>query len=258
MQYISLVASDDTAQGSAYGEYSETNSGARLPWIDGDQYNSENPAGHGTHAAGSAAGATLSFPANTTTCASDRVLSCVGGCIVENSLSGDDLVSASLQNSLQADIDRLCPKYGCDGWGDEVCLSDDAATTLAEHGGMAPGAKISVFDVLTETITIGTYLAGSGLWDPAMEIGGKLHSNSWGGDLDCQVDFLDVLFDRWMFNVSDEMFYGQPISKLVGEWGGCGILTKVWICMHCSNCLCFDRPDVFDFEVASLSCSLEE
>lgn len=196
------MASDDTAQGSAYSDYSQTSGGARFPWVDADEYNSEDPAGHGTHAAGSAAGSTLSFPANTTTCPSDRVLSCVGGCIEEDSLSGDDLVPSSLQDKLQADLDRLCPKFGCDGWGDDVCLSDDAATTLAEHGGMAPGAKISVFDVLTETVTFGTYMAGNGLWDPPMELGGKLHSNSWGGDLDCQVAILDVMYDQFMYNVS--------------------------------------------------------
>lgn len=205
VQYINLVRSDDTAEGRAFGDSFVSSGGVRFPWIDADEYETDDPAGHGTHTAGSAAGATISSPANTTSCPSDRVLSCVGGCISENAVFGDDLVSSFSQLLAQADLDRLCPEYDCDGWDEEVCLSGDAATTLTEHGGVARGAKISIFDVFTNSFTFGTYLAGNGMWEAPMEIGGKLHSNSWGGDLGCRVDAYDILYDEFMYEVSDKV-----------------------------------------------------
>ncbi|CAN0545123.1 unnamed protein product, partial [Ectocarpus sp. 12 AP-2014] len=69
-------------------------------------------AGHGTHTAGSAAGATLNDPAETITCSGDETLGCVGGCIDESETT-DDLVSSAIQMALP-DLDRLCPMYGCD------------------------------------------------------------------------------------------------------------------------------------------------
>lgn len=205
VQYISLLRSDETAAGRVYGDSYVSRSGQRYPWIDADEYHKDYAAGHGTHTAGSALGATISSPANTTNCPSDRVLSCVGGCIDEDDPSYDDLVSYSAQAYAPADLDRLCPAFDCDGMSSEVCLSDDTAAVLAEHGGMARGAKLSVFDVFTEGFTFGTYLASNGLWKPPMEIGGKLHSSSWGSSQECRVDTYDVLYDTFMYEVSDQL-----------------------------------------------------
>ena len=48
------------------------------------------------------------------------------------------------------DLDRLCPRYDCDGLGEEYCLDDDEGSTLAAHGGIARGAKLAIFDILDE------------------------------------------------------------------------------------------------------------
>lgn len=46
------------------------------------------------------------------------------------------------------DLDRLCPRFDCDGLAEEYCLSDDTTETLVEHGGMARGAKLAIFDIM--------------------------------------------------------------------------------------------------------------
>lgn len=204
VQYINLVRPDGSANSQANGDYYDSPGGKRYYFVDADEYGDDYAAGHGTHTAGSAVGATISSPANMTTCPSDRVLSCAGGCIDEYGLYGDDLVSYTSQTSALADLDRLCPKFDCDGMSSDVCLSDDTGTVLADHGGMARGAKLSTFDVFAEDSSVGTYLPGNGLWQPPLEIGGRLHSNSWGGDLDCRVDAFDIMYDTFMYEVSDQ------------------------------------------------------
>lgn len=129
------------------------------------------------------------------------MLGCVGGCIDESSLGSDDLVSYFYQNMAQVDLDRLCPAFDCDGLDSIKCLGDDPTATLTEHGGMATGAKLAIFDIFYGDFTFGSFLAGNGLWEPPLEIGAKLHSNSWGGNVGCVVSTEDVLFDDFMYQV---------------------------------------------------------
>lgn len=154
-------------------------------------------AGHGTHTAGSAAGATLSVPAETITCSGDETLSCVGACIDESE-STDDLVSYYLQLALP-DLDRLCPMYGCDILTDP-CLSDEVDETLSNNGGMAQGAKLSIFDVFFEVFGLIDSL-GNGVWDPCQEAGCKIHSLSLGGDTLCTTGESEILYDEFMYEV---------------------------------------------------------
>lgn len=162
----------------------------------------DHPAGHGSHTAGSAAGATLASPARTQNCAAaasssssssstpiddidsnynirNAELSCVGGCIdPENSLEdtgeegeGDDLVPSWEEDVYghapfdPIDLDRLCPKYhDCtDGENAKLCLGGDPAATLTEHGGIARGAKLAIFDALKPGTALGIALAGNGV-----------------------------------------------------------------------------------------------
>ncbi|CAM9696523.1 unnamed protein product, partial [Ectocarpus fasciculatus] len=117
IQYIELVNPD-----SDYVAFS-TSQGGVFPFLPPDEFGQDDEAGHGTHTAGSAAGATLNDPAETTTClAGDETLGCAGACIDESE-STDDLVSSYLQSVLP-DLDRLCPMYGCDDSTDP-CLSDE-------------------------------------------------------------------------------------------------------------------------------------
>lgn len=219
VQYIDLIKSDETKEGNSNGDSYVTSNGARYPFISAGDYGEDSAAGHGTHTAGSAAGATISNPAELANCTSDRVLSCVGGCIDETSFFGDDLISSYYQQNELADLDRLCPAYDCDGLSDDVCLSDDAATTLTEHGGVARGAKVSIFDVITDSSGLGIYLAGNGLWKPTLEIGGRLHSNSWGSDSLCMVDSLDGLYDEFMWEVRDDLTaVGRLVCQREWEW----------------------------------------
>lgn len=139
-------------------------------------------------------------------CESGRELSCVGGCINEiDGGEGDDLISSPYYDYFGlavADIDRMCPRYDCDNVNEDYCLSNDEGATLADHGGIARGAKLSIFDVLDNASGIGIDLAANGMWEPAMEAGSKLHSNSWGSMTHCDLTPLDILFDDFMYNVS--------------------------------------------------------
>lgn len=201
VQYINLVRSDEDGGGNSHGSSYETSNGRRFPWIPADDFENDYAAGHGTHVAGSAVGSTLTSTPDLVTCTGDKVMGCVGGCIEEDALS-DDLVSSSLQFAQQADLDRLCPAFDCDGQGDEVCLGDDVQATLHEHGGAARGAKLSVFDVFFGDYAFGTIMAGNGMWEPSYDIGGRIHSNSWGGDYDCRLSPVDILYDDYMYRVS--------------------------------------------------------
>lgn len=121
--------------------------------------------------------------------------------------SGDDLLPAWedvywFARSDAADLDRLCPRYDCDGQSDLFCLSNDESTTLTEHGGIARGAKLAIFDIVDAYTGIGTEMTGNGVWEPAMEAGSKLHSNSWGSSQFCEYLPSDVLYDSFMYDVS--------------------------------------------------------
>lgn len=102
------------------------------------------------------------------------------------------------------DLDRLCPAYDCAGQTSEsdLCLGDDPSETLTENGGIARGAKLSIFDVLDDDGGLGVILAGNGVWAPALEAGAKVHSNSYGADTQCTVIPRDVLLDDFMYKVN--------------------------------------------------------
>ncbi len=198
IQYINLIKSDDTA--GSHGSSFTTDRGGLWPWLSADEFEYDYEAGHGTHTAGSAAGSTLNTPAETVTCAAGRTLSCVGGCIDDDPFeTEDDLVTTSIAH-LYLDIDRLCPEFGCDPEVDEFCLSDDVSETLTNHGGMAQGAKLAIFDGFYEDFGFMDF-AGNGLWETCADAGCKLHSNSWGADYECEVSSSDTLYDDFMYQV---------------------------------------------------------
>lgn len=179
-----------------------TNSqGDRVYWFSADPFDQDYVAGHGTHTAGSAAGATLTTPAQPVNCSDTYVLSCAGGCIDGNSSSSDDdLVSFYHQIYRTTDIDRICPMFGCDETFTEVCLGDDVSETLSDHGGMAQGAKLAIFDIYFGPYVLSDY-AGNGLWKACMDAGCKLHSNSFGGDGRCTLTSMEVEYDNFMYQV---------------------------------------------------------
>lgn len=168
-------------------------------------FGTETPGGHGSHTAGTAAGAILTT--STATCDEDAGESpgCVGGCID----------ATALQSNLEFDVDTMCPEYECDGYGAdyEFCLQDDAQTVLASNGGVAQGAKLAIFDASPDGARVFATLAGNGLWEAANGTGAVVHSNSWGSDTLCTVDPTSAAFDEYMYNVSGvSTIFGFTIS----------------------------------------------
>lgn len=196
IQYIDLIKSDDIA--GSNGDYFTSSEGGQVPWLSATEFGYDTKAGHGTHVAGSAAGAPLNNPAELVTCEAGKVLSCVGGCIDDDGFITDDLVSTSM--AVLTDIDRLCPAFGCDPETNDLCMSDDVSETLTSNAGMAQGAKLSIFDMFFFEDGLGIFI-GNGLWEPCEEAGCKLHSNSWGGDFECQLGPNDVAHDQFMYEV---------------------------------------------------------
>ena len=200
IQYINAVEAD-----SIPGPVPSTTSGGKIiVWLPSDGFQGDDVEKHGTHTAGSAVGATLNNPAKTpTTCSGTEVPGCVGGCIdADRSSWGDDLLTLLPDHShFDVDFDRLCPMVDCDDATDQRCLNDDVGQTLADHGGMAQGAKLAFFDVFAGDASL-RQLVGDGLWEPCLEAGCKIHSVSIGADRECTVHDLDVLYDDFMYNVS--------------------------------------------------------
>ncbi|CAM9311880.1 unnamed protein product, partial [Hapterophycus canaliculatus] len=156
-------------------------------------------------------------------CEDGKVLGCAGGCIDDDADDiTDDLVSASA--SVEFDIDRLCPAFGCDDETYEYCLSDDTSQTLTENGGMAQGAKLAIFDVGYELVILANF-AGNGLWEPCVEVGCKIHSNSWGSDNECQLSTMDVQYDDFMYKASGGP-QGNPHDLLIFSAGNSGELAR--------------------------------
>ena len=207
---------------SSHGESYTTEQGGQVKWLDAAYFEQDDAAGHGTHTAGSAAGATLNTPAETMTCYSPDVSGCVGACISDSAAYGyDDLLTYYYQFN-SADLDRLCPSFDCGGYDEEVCLSDDVEQTLAEHGGMAQGAKLAIFDMFVDDLAgLGSY-AGNGVWEACLEAGCKVHSNSYGGDYLCEMSELDVEYDDFMYNVS-ALFHVASTST---TWLGYHLLPR--------------------------------
>lgn len=184
--------------------------GGKYPWLPAEEFEYDEVAGHGTHTAGSAAGATLNNPGETVACGVGEVLSCVGGCIDEDrSVTTDDLVTTAAAQYF--DIDRLCPLFGCDGDTDELCLSEGASDTLTtdtggvgetltNNGGTAQGAKLAIFDAFHGAFGLSAY-AGNDMWESCADADCKLHSNSYGSDYECQLGGLDTLYDYYMYEV---------------------------------------------------------
>ncbi|CBN78745.1 peptidase S8 and S53 [Ectocarpus siliculosus] len=184
IQYIDLI-NPDTGDGSSSG----------MPFVSADSFVSDDDLGHGTHAATTVAGSTISSPAELVSCADgSEVIGCAGGCITESS-------TGSSEADYGEDINRLCPAFGCSG---DQCLPDDTADTLSEHGGMAQGAKIAAIDVFYGDYSYGD-LAGNGLWETCADAGCKIHSNSYGVDLRCQLTALDVLYDEYMYENQEHL-----------------------------------------------------
>lgn len=209
VQYINLVKPDSATSPSS--SFSSTSQGRPIYWVQGDAFEQDQAAGHGTHTAGSAAGATLTRPADPVTCSGTDRLSCVGGCIDDDtSYSIDDLASLFIQLGT-VDIDRICPMFGCDDSTNDVCLGDDVSETLTNHGGMAQGAKLAIFDVFLEDHGLSD-TAGNGLWEACLDAGCKLHSNSYGSDDLCTLSPVELEHDDFMYKVR---------WVIVGEISGC-------------------------------------
>ena len=186
--------------------------------------------GHGTHTAGSAAGAALNSPALTATCAANETLGCIGKCL-----------SAAEETFLLADNsstwDTLCPQFNCENG--TPCLGEDVSATLTESGGIARAAKISVFDISSDGRNLYAEQALNGLWESTKGTNTFLHSNSWGSDNDCNVDFRTVAFDEYMYEVRRETYVCrgtlrslaemQPYSLIVGSRRGDGTWFQ-WTC----------------------------
>lgn len=196
VQYIDLIKSDDIA--GSHGDSFTTSKGAQIPWLSATEFGYDAKAGHGTHVAGSAAGAPLNNPAEPVTCEVGKVLSCVGGCIDDDGFVTDDLITTSY--AVLTDIDRYCPAFGCDPETNDLCMSDDVSETLTSNAGMAQGAKLSIFDIFFFEVGLADFV-GNGLWEPCVEAGCKLHSNSWGGDRECQPGPNDIAYDQFMYEV---------------------------------------------------------
>lgn len=212
VQYIDLIRQDPASPTAtpAFGESWATSNGGRFPWLPAHDFGEDVPGGHGTHTAGSAAGVTISSPATTEVCGKGKELSCVGGCVDSKNADGEDDLLPDWEDVYlfaphdAVDLDRLCPRYDCDGLEEEYCLGDDAGSTLAAHGGIARGAKLAIFDILDEYYGIGIEMAGNGIWEPAMEAGSRLHSNSWGSSQYCEYLPSDVLRDKFMYTVREK------------------------------------------------------
>lgn len=224
IQYIDFIK-PDSAAGTESTAYS---------WIPADGFGDDDKAGHGTHTAGTAAGATLNNPAETVECAAGQTLSCVGACI-DAVGSDDDLVAYSYQAD---DIDRQCPMFGCDD-ETEPCLGDDVAATLSENGGMAQGAKLAIFDVASSEDFLSDF-AGNNLWEPCLEAGCKIHSGSFGSDGTCELGSMDVVYDDFMYQVT-------PHTEMhVPQTGRNQYLKRCWRLPTLSMYCIYPWADVLD------------
>lgn len=161
-------------------------------------FHKDTVGGHGTWCAGIAAGA-ISPRSNITEedCQGDEVPGCVGGCVMASEV--DELLSDPY-----FDLDLFCPMYQCDGdvnMSCAQCLSDDPIENLHQNNGIAPGAQISVFDVMYGETDVFAHLGGNLVWESAMGTGAKIHSNSWGAFTSCELTETEFLYDTFMYEV---------------------------------------------------------
>ncbi len=190
VQYIELIKNDGGAQ---EGE-GVSSGGVLYPYVVSDEFSVDDGLGHGSHTAGSAAGSTLTNPADPVACTeAGKVTGCGGGCISEDGPTENE--------DDDEGIDRLCPMFGCvGGVEDQQCLTNDVSQTLSENGGVAQGAKISVFDIFMGDYSYGD-LAGNGLWESCLSAGCRIHSNSYGIDKRCELSSMDIVYDDFMYQV---------------------------------------------------------
>ena len=66
---------------------------------------------------------------------------------------------------------------------------------------VAPGAKIAAFDASYTGVELFVSLGGNLVWETGAVTGAKIHSNSWGGDNECALTSLDILYDDFMYKV---------------------------------------------------------
>lgn len=214
-----MVKADE--EGESDGLAYTTSDGARFPFVTGFYFQQDDKLGHGTHMAGTVAGATVDTPARTVKCEEQKVLGCVGVCMLDttqelNSTNAADLSRIEPDDGEDAiDLNRLCPMFDCDGQDDELCLGDDVAETLADHGGIAQGAKLAIFDIFFGNYSYGDF-AGNGLWEVCLEAGCKVHSNSYGADTRCELTAVDILYDDFMYKVSGICYFERPIVGTIG------------------------------------------
>lgn len=194
VQYISFINPNGSDNGQSY----TTAAGQQYPWYSESGFTTEMPGGHGSHTAGTAAGATLNTPAEVPTCDEDagEELGCLGEC-----LSAADL--ADLTSNDVIDTETMCVALDCDGYGTDFdsCLEDDTQEILTSHGGVAQGAKLAIFDASADNLKVFAAFAGTGLWEAAEDTGAMVHSNSWGSDTLCTVDSTSTAFDSYMYEV---------------------------------------------------------
>lgn len=195
VQYVRLVRPDSASQDASF---ITSSGGGPHPWYSGSGFGGDVEEGHGTHTAGSAAGATLNDPAVTATCDNNTELGCVGGCFNDSYI-----VTLNANGYYPLDFDTWCPQHDCDGYGAdfEICLDEDIAARLTANGGIAQGAKLSIFDASSDGYSIWPALAGNDLWKLTEETGCMLHSNSWGGDSYCTVTSDCAIYDQYMYEV---------------------------------------------------------
>ena len=130
-------------------------------------------------------------------CLDGSLPGCAGGCIAASS------VDENIDNGL-FDLDTFCPTYECDGEGFSYsyCLGDDPVETLHQHNGVAPAAKIAVFDASYTDEENWASFAGNLVWESTLDTGAKIHSNSWAGDTFCQVEEREIMYDTFVYEVS--------------------------------------------------------
>lgn len=230
VQYTRLVAPDDPGD----SPYFSTTDGGQYTWYSSYGFGMDMEAGHGTHTAGSAAGATLNDPAETVICSGTDELGCIGGCL--NTSYVETLLSSTFH---LADFPTWCPQFDCDGYGEdyEFCLSEDISTTLTENGGMAQGAKLSIFDTSLDGSAIWGSLAGKGMWTSTEGTGCLLHSNSWGADQYCTVDQEAILNDEYMYDVSAFVLCSFLLGSTAHDQLKC-----CRVCVACLGARCCSRP----------------
>lgn len=186
---------EDTTNSDGIGYYYTTPTyGSKIYASSLTGFGEDTEEGHGTHTAGSAAGATLNSPADAGSCSEEEELGCIGGCVSEVNLE-------SMLDNNELDWDALCPQHECDGLSGS-CLGEDVAETLTSNGGVAQGAKLTIFDASADGDSMWTNLALNGLWDATSGTNAFLHSNSLGGDGACNVDSECITYDQYMYDVS--------------------------------------------------------